>query len=77
MAEVFGLQISEGALCNILARARAPLLAATQPITEAVRQAPVVCCDETSARVGGNTPAFAGAGSGGSGPSSPNQPCCT
>ena len=55
MAEVFGLKISEGALCNILARARAPLLAAALPITEAVRQAPVVCCDETSARVGGKT----------------------
>ena len=55
MAEVFGLQISEGALCNILARARAPLLAAALPITEAVRHAPVVCCDETSARVGGKT----------------------
>ena len=55
MAEVFGLPISEGALCNILARARAPLLAATLPITEAVRQAPVVCCDETSTRVGGKT----------------------
>ena len=53
LAEVFGLQISEGAIANILARAEAPLLAATTPIAAAVRASPVVGCDETSARVAG------------------------
>ena len=55
MAEVFGLQISEGALCNILARARAPLGEAAATIAAEVRQARVVCSDETSARVAGKT----------------------
>lgn len=36
MREVFGLTISEGALANMLARARAPLLAAVVPIAAAV-----------------------------------------
>ena len=67
LAEVFGLTISEGAIANILARAEAPLLAAAQPIADAVRASPVVGSDETSARVGGKTPACAGAGSGGNG----------
>ena len=53
LAEVFGLQISEGAIANVLARAEAPLLAATAPIAAAVRTSPVVGCDETSARVAG------------------------
>ena len=55
MAEVFGVTISEGAIANILARAEAPLLAATAPIAAAVRASPVVGSDETSARVGGKT----------------------
>lgn len=55
LAEVFGLSISEGAIANILARAKAPLLAAAAPIATAVRASPVVGCDETSARVGGKT----------------------
>jgi transposase len=55
LAEVFGLTISEGAIANILARAAAPLLAATGPIAAAVRASPVVGSDETSARVGGKT----------------------
>lgn len=55
MGEVFGLSISEGALCNILARAQAPLAAAATAITEAVIASRVVCCDETSARVAGKT----------------------
>ncbi len=53
MAEMFGLAISEGALSNILARAQAPLSAATAPITAAVTASRVVCSDETSARVAG------------------------
>jgi len=53
MAEVFGVTISEGAIANILARAQAPLLAAGEPIAEAVRRSAVVASDETSARVCG------------------------
>jgi len=61
MAEVFGVTISQGAIANILARAQAPLVGAAQPLAQAVRTSPVVGSDETSARVGGKTPAFAGA----------------
>jgi transposase len=55
MGEVFGLSISEGALCNILARAREPLGVAAATITAQVREARVVCSDETSVRVAGRT----------------------
>jgi transposase len=50
-AEMFGLAISEGALCNILARAQAPLEAAASAIAAAVTAADVVASDETSVRV--------------------------
>jgi transposase len=53
MDELFSLSISEGAISNILARAREPLLAATATIQAVVRASPVVCSDETSARVKG------------------------
>jgi transposase len=43
--ELFGLSISEGALCNILARAQAPLEAAASAISA------LVASDETSVRV--------------------------
>jgi transposase len=55
MAEVFGVSISEGAIANILARAQAPLVAAAEPLAQAVRTSPVVGSDETSARVSGKT----------------------
>ena len=55
MQEMFALSISEGAISNMLARARDPLLAATETIREAVLASPVVCSDETSARVRGKT----------------------
>ena len=55
LAEVFGLSISEGALSNVLARARGPLSEAAAAITAEVRRARVVCSDETSARVAGRT----------------------
>ena len=55
MHEVFGLTISEGPLANMLARARAPLLAAVVPIAAAVRTSAVVGSNETSARVCGRT----------------------
>jgi transposase len=53
MDELFSLSISEGAICNILARAREPLLAATAAIEKVVLASPVVCSDETSVRVKG------------------------
>jgi transposase len=55
MAEVFGLSISEGAIANILARAKPRLGAAAAAIAEHVRQAPVIASDETSARIQGQT----------------------
>lgn len=55
MEELFGLSISEGAISNILARAREPLLAANAAIEQVVRASPVVCSDETSVRVKGRT----------------------
>ena len=55
MGEVFGLFISEGALSNMLARARTPLAAAADAIRTAVVASAVVCSDETSARVAGRT----------------------
>ena len=55
MHEVFGLSISEGTLCNILARARTPLAEMAASIAATVRTARVVCSDETSVRVVGGT----------------------
>jgi transposase len=51
--ELFSLSISEGAISNILARAREPLLDAAAAIEKVVLASPVVCSDETSARVKG------------------------
>jgi transposase len=55
MNELFSLSISEGAISNILARARGPLLEATVAIEKVVLASPVVCSDETSVRVKGKT----------------------
>ena len=55
LEEVFGLAISEGAIANILARSRKPFLEQAEAITEHVRRAEVIGCDETSARVEGRT----------------------
>ncbi|HUB43448.1 MAG TPA: transposase [Acetobacteraceae bacterium] len=55
MGDLFGLSISEGAISNMLARARAPLLTAAETIRATVTASPVVCSDETSARVSGKT----------------------
>ena len=52
---VFGVTLSEGALVNILARAKVPLVRAAEPIAAAVRQSAVVGSDETTARVAGKT----------------------
>jgi transposase len=53
--EVFGVTISEGALVNILARVKVPLVRAAEPIAAAVRQSAVVGSDETTARVAGKS----------------------
>jgi transposase len=53
MDELFSLSLSEGAISNILGRARAPLLAAAATIQAVVLASPVVCSDETSARIKG------------------------
>ena len=53
MDEIFSLSISEGAISNTLARAQEPLLAAAATIRETMLASPVVCSDETSARVSG------------------------
>ncbi len=55
MGEMFALTISEGAISNMLLRAREPLLVAAAAIHETVTASPVVCSDETSARVSGKT----------------------
>ncbi len=55
MAEMFALVISEGAISNMLARARQPLVAAAAAISKTVTASEVVCSDETSARVSGKT----------------------
>ncbi len=51
LGELFGLSISEGALCNILARAQAPLETAASAIATQVTASDVVASDETSVRV--------------------------
>lgn len=53
MQDVFGVTISEGAIANMLSRAKALFLSEAATITEAVKSSPVICSDETSARVEG------------------------
>jgi transposase len=53
MNEIFSLTLSEGAISNMLARAGEPLLVAAATIRASVLASPVVCSDETSARVSG------------------------
>jgi len=53
LREIFGLSISEGAICNILARAELPLDVAASTIAAQVTAAAVVASDETSVRVAG------------------------
>ena len=47
LSEVFGLRISEGGLCNILARAGKSLAGEAAAIAGQVKAARVVCSDET------------------------------
>jgi transposase len=51
LGEIFGLSISEGAICDMLARAQTRLAAAAAAIAATVTAAEVVACDETSVRV--------------------------
>jgi transposase len=55
MGELFALTISEGAINNMLARARKPSQAAAAVICQTVTTSAVACSDETSARVSGKT----------------------
>jgi transposase len=53
LSEVFGLEISEGAIANLLARVNVQLETEVDGILEVLRSARLVCSDETSARVNG------------------------
>ncbi len=55
MKGLFGLEISEGAIANMFARAAEPFTAEAERIDAEVRAAPVIASDETSARVEGQT----------------------
>ncbi|MDP1917751.1 MAG: IS66 family transposase [Myxococcales bacterium] len=50
-----GLDVSEGAIANMLARTASPFAAVADGIKQEVRAAPVIASDETSARVEGKT----------------------
>ena len=52
---LFGVTLSEGAIANMLARARVPFAARAAEIATVVRNSPVIASDETSARVMGKT----------------------
>jgi len=53
MSEVFGLEISEGAIANILSRVKVQLKSEVENIHQALKKSRLVCSDETSARVNG------------------------
>jgi transposase len=53
LLEIFGLEISEGAIANLLTRAKGQLESEVEGILKAVRSSRLVCSDETSARVSG------------------------
>jgi transposase len=53
LSEIFGLEISEGAIANLLARVKGQLESEVESILKAVRSSRLVCSDETSARVNG------------------------
>ncbi len=55
MKEVFGLEISEGAIANILSRVKGQLDSEVELIHEALKSSRLVCSDETSARVNGKS----------------------
>lgn len=53
MNELYGLEISEGAIANLLQRVQGQLVAPVAQIVERLRRARLVCSDETGARVEG------------------------
>ena len=53
LGEVFGLEISEGGIANLLARVKGKLETEVDGILAVLRRARLVCSDETSARVNG------------------------
>lgn len=53
LSEVFGLDMSEGAINNLLARVKAQLESEVDGIVQRLRSSRIVCSDETSARVNG------------------------
>lgn len=53
MGELYGLEISEGAIANLLQRVMGQLAAPVARIAERLRRARLVCSDETGARVKG------------------------
>jgi transposase len=53
MGEVFGLQISEGAIANLLTRVKDQMESEVEGILQRLRSSRLVCSDETSARVNG------------------------
>lgn len=53
LSEVFGLEISEGAIAKLLTRVKSQLETEVDGILEVLRSARLVCSDETSARVNG------------------------
>ncbi|MDQ7035006.1 MAG: IS66 family transposase [Anaerolineae bacterium] len=55
LSEVYGLQLGQGSLVNIVKRARNRLKQAADLVHEQIKQAPVVGSDETGARVDGRT----------------------
>jgi transposase len=53
LKEIFGLEISEGAIANLLTRVKGQLTSELDRILELIRSSRMVCSDETSARVNG------------------------
>lgn len=53
LGEVFGLEISEGGIANLLTRVKGELETEVDGILAVLRRARLVCSDETSARVNG------------------------
>ncbi len=54
MKQVFGLHLNQGAIANIIQCAAASLQPEVERIAQTIRASPVIGCDETGARVGGN-----------------------
>jgi transposase len=53
LEEVFGLKISEGAICNLLLRVKEQLQSEVSGILQRLRSSRLVCSDETGARING------------------------